>query len=103
VNCKPGDLAVTVGMFEPTNNGVIVEVLGLVGVDHAGTIWHIKHRTPMLVDCGPYAGRRVTHGDIHDSNLRPISGVPVNDELPVETNIPEAAVLAWGIHAPVLA
>jgi len=80
MNCKPGDLAVTVGMVEAANNGVIVQVLSCVGQDPAGPVWHIKHRVPMLVDCGPHAGCWVTHGDIHDVNLRPISGVPVHDE-----------------------
>lgn len=84
MNCKPGDIAVTVGMFESANNGVIVEVLSLVGTDSAGAIWRIKHRMPMLVDHGPHAGLWVTGGDIHDVNLRPISGVPVHDEQPDE-------------------
>lgn len=97
--CKVGDLAVTVGMFEPANNDIIVEVVGLAGTDRFGVIWEIKHRTLMLVDRGSNAGRWVTNGDIHDCNLRPISGVPVDDETPIETNVPEALRLALGIES----
>ncbi|WP_321904412.1 hypothetical protein [Paraburkholderia tropica] len=80
MNCKPGDLAVTVGMREAANNGVIVEVDSLAFSHHHGVVWNIRHRMPMIVDCGRNAGRWVDHGQIHDSNLRPISGVPVHDE-----------------------
>lgn len=99
MNCKPGDLAVTTGMFEPANNDVIVEVLNPVGEDRCGPIWHIKHRMPMLVDCGTHAGRWVTHGDIHDCNLRPISGVPLDDEAPIKTDVAEALRLGLGIQS----
>lgn len=80
MNCKPGDLAVTTGMLEPKNNDVIVEVESLDSTNQYGAIWNVKHRTPMFVDWGPGAGRWVTNGQIHDCNLRPISGVPMRDE-----------------------
>lgn len=81
MNCKPGDLAVTTGMFVPENNDRIVEVLSLDYVGRHGAVWNVRHRTPMLVDCGARAGRLVTEGQIHDANLRPISGVPVTDDI----------------------
>ncbi len=99
MNCKSGDLAVTTGMFEPMNNDVIVEVLECLGFDLTGAIWHVKHRAPMLIDVGPNKGRLVTHGEIHDSNLRPISGVPLDDETPIETDVAEALRLGLGIES----
>lgn len=87
MNCKPGDLAVTVGMVEPANNGIIVEVLSLVETDEQGGVWHIRHRRPMLIDDGPDSGHWVDHGEIYDCNLRPISGVPLDEEPPTETTV----------------
>jgi len=81
MNCKPGDLAVTTGMFVSANNDVIVEVESIAFVNSQGiTVWNIKHRKPMLVDVGRQAGMWVSNGIICDTNLRPISGVPVHDE-----------------------
>lgn len=99
MNCKPGDLAVTFGMVCPENNDVIVEVESFDRNSPFGVIWNIKHRSPMRTD----SGRLSVDGRIHDCNLRPISGVPVDDLTPIEVSIPEAATLAWGIRAPVLA
>lgn len=81
LRCKPGDLAVTVGMVSPENNGVIVEVESVAGEDRYGVVWNVRHRTPMRVDSGPHVDRWTTNGEIHDCNLRPISGVPVHDEV----------------------
>lgn len=81
MNCKPGDLAVTTGMCVSANNDVVVEVESFAFVNFQGiTVWNIKHREPMFVDTGPRAGTWLTTGIICDTNLRPISGVPVHDE-----------------------
>ncbi|MFM0243809.1 hypothetical protein [Paraburkholderia sediminicola] len=85
MNCKPGDLAITVHMNESANNGVIVEVESLSFMSSFGPVWNVVHRTPMFVDVGPGRGRWVTSGEIHDVNLMPISGVPVDDEVTEET------------------
>jgi hypothetical protein len=67
-------------MFEPRNNGIIVEVVSLYETNFFGTVWDVKHRMPMLADSGPNRGKWITEGLIYDENLRPISGVPVHDE-----------------------
>ncbi|WP_063890988.1 hypothetical protein [Burkholderia ubonensis] len=77
MNCKPGDLAVTTGMVMPENNDVIVEVQSLGGFDAWGAYWNVKHRLPMRSMRGTWC----TKGQIHDCNLRPISGVPVTDDV----------------------
>jgi len=68
-------------MAVPANNDVIVEVESFAFVNHLGiTVWNIKPRQPMLVDTGPRAGMWMAKGIICDTNLRPISGVPVHDQ-----------------------
>ncbi len=76
MNCKPGDLAITHGMHDSENNGVIVEVLSLS--DPRG-IWLCRTRFPMR----EIETRQLLAGEGHlcDQNLRPISGVPVHDEV----------------------
>jgi|GEM_PF-1129548 len=103
MNCKPGDLAF---VSKGRNAGCIVEVIeiDMVWTQIEGCpIWECRSRTPIL--CADILNNDVwsTELSIEDSRLRPISGVPVDDETPVETNIPEALQLALGIQARVWA
>lgn len=107
MNCKPGDLAFIVGgLCNPSPNlGRIVEVkrLDLMWSEIEGCpVWQVDARNPLL--CADILGRDVfvTEASMKDSWLRPISGVPVDDEMPVATNVLEAVKLAWGIEARVL-
>lgn len=81
MNCKPGDLAVVVGAYGAgaVNNGHIVEVVKL----HSESLWYVVAQgDPVWVwdkgECVPgVPGREYT---CPDANLRPISGVPINEE-----------------------
>lgn len=80
MNCKPGDLAVTVGMLDG-NNGMIVEVIE--GTD-CGKGWVCKAMRKVKGDADTNKPRMIPAGApliIADVNLRPISGVPVDDEV----------------------
>jgi hypothetical protein len=82
MNCKPGDLAVTTGMALAANNDVTVEVVSFSFANAWGTVWNVKHRTAMFADGG--SGTWEREGLMYDCNLRPISGVPVTDEITEE-------------------
>ncbi|WP_342705169.1 hypothetical protein OHZ10_29280 [Burkholderia arboris] len=77
MNCKRGDLAVTTGMVDPSNNDVIVEVVSFAFSDSDGVIWYVKHLQPMFDEFG----EAYCEGIIYDCNLRPISGVPLTDDV----------------------
>lgn len=103
MNCKPGDLAITVstradGKRSPGVVGRTVEVvrratIGDVFLAVDGTrirwvndvaAWVVRSHRPLpwLIDQGPHEGRVffLVERAIPDANLRPISGVPVHDE-----------------------
>lgn len=79
MNCNPGDLAYIVGgMRNPSPNiGCVVEVIRLEAIDAAiGPVWNCKSRQPL----------ETVHGfrdkfHVRDAWLRPIGGVPVEDEV----------------------
>lgn len=87
MNCKPGDLAVTVGLVDG-NNGLIVQVIE--GSD-CGKGWVCHAMRKVMADKDKEKPVMVPAGStllIADSNLRPISGVPVHDEQPEEAKEP---------------
>lgn len=98
MNCKPGDLAYL--SSECVDEGTIVEVLKSAGMSLQGLpAWFCRSRTPL--DCTTERSKRnvfVTEFAVEDRYLRPISGVPVNDEEPASVNMPEAFQLALGIE-----
>jgi hypothetical protein len=76
MNCKPGDLAYIVRSARPETVGVVVEVLE--PITHRGTpMWRVRAVRPVKKMNGDFG----YEGDIEDDRLRPISGVPVNDEV----------------------
>jgi hypothetical protein len=88
MNCKPGDLAYVVrGWAEDL--GLIVEVIRSCPPseweDAAEPEWECKSRSPVRAARG---GRLVLscEFDVKDSWLRPISGVPVTDD--IEDEVP---------------
>jgi hypothetical protein len=96
MRCKPTDMAYIVDGPFKTYEGVVVEVLSAY-LTHPiyGPTWrcHSKKLLPTL-------GRGFQpEAHIPDAWLRPISGVPLADETPIETNVPEALKLALGIES----
>lgn len=106
MNCKPGDMAIVMGtqgipMQTPGVIGRVVEVLRAHSLGStyrsvngktmhttnigANSHWVVRSSTPLpwLVLNGPNAGEVWLFEErcIMDSSLRPISGVPVDDEV----------------------
>ncbi|MDR5825846.1 hypothetical protein [Caballeronia sp. LZ043] len=102
MNCKPGDLAYIVVPADwpiKTVDGHVVEVVHLHPTYSAQAsdrrpTWWCRFPTPWLNSNGAL----VSQAYVMDSWLRPISGVPVNDEEPADVNMPEAFQLALGIE-----
>ncbi|MDR5825810.1 hypothetical protein [Caballeronia sp. LZ043] len=98
MNCKPGDLAYIV---DGENAGHIVEVLQ---VDLIWSqieklpYWEVRSFVPLSCSDAWGRPRMATECSLEDSRLRPISGVPVDDEEPAVVNMPEAFQLALGIE-----
>lgn len=92
MNCKPGDLAYVTGSPVEQLNGLTVEVLSRSApFKKYGPAWN----------CTSASMREQGFSDlpIPDSMLRPISGVPLADETPIETDVPEALRLGLGIES----
>ncbi len=104
MNCKPGDLAIIIQSEISENIGRIVHVGGPYGYAFDGVFrWVITAEGAPMRGCvanGQFVDANT--GFIEDYMLRPVSGLPINDETPIEINVPEAVKLAWGIEAPVL-
>lgn len=82
MNCKPGDLAYLVKAMRDENVGRVVEVLYRIEDDLLmGPMWKTRAcvRLPTTTYGGTPNGMRTT-ADCPDWWLRPISGVPVEDE-----------------------
>jgi hypothetical protein len=99
LNCKPGDLAVVVTAHNPENIGTIVRVIKKhhdqnALVDFKGShIWMAEAPRPMLYDVGGKMVRR-RKGAVPDAILRPIRGLPVNEEKRVsKTKVEKLPVL----------
>lgn len=77
MNCKPGDLAYIVASEDPSQIGIVVEVLRMEYPQHE--MWLIKVRDghACVLTGLPLQGTAM----IKDSCLRPISGVPVTDDI----------------------
>lgn len=84
MNCKPGDLAYIVRDPYPENLGHIVRVLGPGRWITDGSAWLCETAgAPLRVmDADkPWVSGMDTEFDCYDSDLRPISGVPIEDEV----------------------
>jgi hypothetical protein len=87
LNCKVGDLAVIVSNAHPSNIGHIVEVLrpcpACELADPLVPEWECRMFSPLEGWIWFDDGSEIPHDevDIQDRELRPISGVPVDDEV----------------------
>lgn len=79
MRCKPGDLAYTVGSPLHEQNGMVVQVECVS--PRGAPWWVVSFRGAVETREG-----RTAHGraQVRDENLRPISGVPVTDDLTCE-------------------
>ncbi len=115
LNCKPGDLAIiTSARRTPENIGCIVEVLrpaahletfeavdgGNLRIDTGSEhIWRVRSGRPLMWRTPLGIAPLFIELPVGDSNLRPISGVALDDETPIETKLPDPLFLALGIEA----
>ncbi|MDR5776269.1 MULTISPECIES: hypothetical protein [unclassified Caballeronia] len=99
LRCKPGDLAYVVSSEFQQNIGAVVEVVEAAGMIEGMWAWHFESSRP-LVGLIPGCPRIISakDGTIADECLRPISGVPIEEETPVSVNLPEAFKLVLGIE-----
>lgn len=106
MNCKPGDLAYVVRALHEDHIGKVVEVLNdSMTFPQAGFCWLVRARDPIGAEC-PKTGRKLGFFNevfCPDDWLRPISGVPIENDTPVSVNLPEAFKLALGIEMRVWA
>jgi hypothetical protein len=85
--CKPGDIAVVGGNALPINKDKIVEIGAFLGEDPVwnGARWNAGEGPCWMVTCK--YGITDNDGDTYfaapfaDKNLRPISGIPMNEEV----------------------
>lgn len=90
MNCKPGDLAVVIGAPDEyaSNNGHIVEVLSL----EYGEVWNVKTISSMKGKIAytdiPAISKPGEIALCWDKFLRPISGLPIGDEVIEELKEP---------------
>ena len=100
MNCKPGDLAIQT-ISKAGNHGCIVLVGRFIGdVIFLGdsperNCWEVEYMRPVKT----FHGFFVQSALVPDEWLRPISGLPLDEETPLETNVPEALKLALGIES----
>jgi hypothetical protein len=93
VNCKPGYLAYLV-YANPEHSDAVGRVVEVLRWSTEFSSWEIEFVGPRPVSLLCWMAPTAM-----DSSLRPISGVPIEDETPIETNVPEALKLALGIES----
>jgi hypothetical protein len=87
VNCKPGDLAIMVDSRVIENIGVVFEVLGndIEATEYYGhQCWRVRSSRPTRNSDGTMS----IEGRAADFDLRPVSGLPLNDEVPDDIKEP---------------
>jgi len=89
MNCKPGDLAYIVRSRISENIGAIVEVLSFYRCEDRDC-WYVKTFRPMKGTVRKSHPTIIPGSPIKyycfDTDLRPISGVPVHDEVTEEVS-----------------
>jgi hypothetical protein len=89
LNCRPGDLAITVEAFNPINIGSIVRVLhkhhnqSALSVEPYDFLWYVEAAHYLTYFKGEKVFRR-KRGAAPDSYLRPIRGNPLGQDIAVE-------------------
>ena len=80
MNCKPGDLAILISSDIPENIGVVFEIVSLdleCSAYCGEPVWNVTG--PRETRC--IGGPASRDGFARDSNLRPISGIPMTDDV----------------------
>lgn len=86
MNCKPGDLAVVVEAYNPSNIGSIVRVLrthpnqSVIAIEPGDHIWTMKATHPQAYEVEGELVYR-SSGPVPDSYLRPIRGYPLGRDI----------------------
>jgi hypothetical protein len=80
MNCKPGDLAILIHANLPENLGAIVEVIRPCEIFGPG-YWVCSSTTPRRGVIGNRVISAKAENSAHDSWLRPVSGLPIDDEV----------------------
>ncbi len=82
MNCKPGDLAIITNTFPHHRDAIgrIVNVVGTCPID--GCSWAIT-----FVGDPPESAKPATYFYILDNKLRPVSGLPDNEDIDIEQPI----------------
>ena len=89
LNCRPGDLAITVEAFNPINIGSIVRVLhkhhnqSALIVEPDDFLWYVEAAHYLTYSRGLKFTRR-KRGAAPDSYLRPIRGNPLSKDLAIQ-------------------
>jgi len=89
LNCRPGDLAITVEAFNPINIGSIVRVLhkhhnqSALSVEPDDLLWYVEAAHYLTYSKGEKIIRR-KRGAAPDSYLRPIRGYPLGQDIAVQ-------------------
>jgi hypothetical protein len=81
MHCKIGDIAI---VLPPSrNSGMIVEVLAATESKHYHPLraWHCRSAGGLLKVFPDYRGDRSLDAIMPDAWLRPVSGLPVDDEI----------------------
>jgi hypothetical protein len=87
LNCKSGDMAVVGNKALPINKDKIVEIGAFLGEDPVwnGFRWNVGEGPRWIVTCkaGIFDSDGVGHfaAPVADRNLRPISGVPIDEDV----------------------
>ena len=89
LNCRPGDLAITVEAFNPINIGSIVRVLhkhhnqSALSIEPDDLLWYVEAAHYLTYSKGEKLIRR-KRGAAPDSYLRPIRGYPLGQDVAVQ-------------------
>jgi hypothetical protein len=86
MNCQPGDLAIVVEAYNPSNIGSIVRVLrshpnqSVIAIEPGDHIWSMQATHPQAYEI---KGKLVyrSSGPVPDSYLRPIRGYPLGRDI----------------------
>ncbi|WP_174958600.1 hypothetical protein [Burkholderia aenigmatica] len=80
MNCKPGDLAIITGCFykiSETNIGAIVRILEPALHTKAPHAWSVLSTRALMSQSGETVWKIV----VADCHLRPVSGLPVTEDI----------------------
>jgi hypothetical protein len=77
LNCKPGDLAYVIDSEKPSHIGMVVRVVRPDPVWSGDPSWVVSFSGVVIGNGGEVL---VGEGTCWDSSLRPIGGVPVDEE-----------------------